>query len=165
MINIQTPCSHTPHIIFKRNKSRYLFWSFNLKNKIKVFDVNTVPVSVFELLFTYVVLLHAPITASLRKIYSRHVGLPECVLYVLCVSVQSLGAKPLYLWLPSEVAGRLPAGQSHRDERRPLHQPSTARQQTNRANQEQEVPLLRYRHAHTCISLHLHTYSSLHKYS
>lgn len=73
----------------------------------------------------------------------------DCV-WCTCVCVcvfQSLSPKPVYLWLPSEVAGRLPAGQPHWDKRRPLHQPSTARQQTDRTNQEQEVPLLRYKHA------------------
>ena len=81
-----------------------------------------------------------------------------CVLFLCDVSVcvcmcvcdmwvfQSLSPKPIYLRLPSEVAGRLPSGQSHRDERRPLHEPPAARQQTNRTNQEQEVPLLRYEH-------------------
>lgn len=66
-------------------------------------------------------------------------------LCVTCVWVyQSFSPKSVYLWLPSEVACRLSSGQSHRDERCALHQPATARQQTNRTNQEQEVPLLRY---------------------
>lgn len=69
----------------------------------------------------------------------------------VCVCVQSLSPKPVYLWLPSEVAGWLPAGQSHRDKRCALHQPTTARQQTNWTNQEQEVPLLRYKHTHTTV--------------
>lgn len=76
-----------------------------------------------------------------------HVSMTACDVRVCVCVFQSLSPKPVYLWLPSEVAGRLPAGQPHWDKRRPLHQPSTARQQTDRTNQEQEVPLLRYKHA------------------
>lgn len=86
-----------------------------------------------------------------------------CVMYMWVY--QSFGPKPIYLWLPSEMAGRLPAGQSHRDKWCSLHQPSKARQQTNWTNQEQEVPLLRYKHTCTHYSIYkrtvVHTESQL----
>lgn len=56
---------------------------------------------------------------------------------------QPLSPKPVRVRLPPEVAGGLPAGQPHRDQRGALQQPPAAGQQAHQPGQEQEVPLLR----------------------
>lgn len=56
---------------------------------------------------------------------------------------KAFGPEPLYLWLPSQVAGRLPPYQPNWDQWRALHQPPASGQQKNRTDQKQEVPLFR----------------------
>lgn len=56
---------------------------------------------------------------------------------------KAFGSEPVYLWLPSEVAGGLPAHKPHWDQRGPVHQPPPAGKQKDRPDQKQEIPLLR----------------------
>lgn len=65
---------------------------------------------------------------------------------VFCVCFwKAFGPEPLYLWLPSQVAGGLSPHQPDRDQWCPLHQPPASGKQKNRTDQKQEISLFRYR--------------------
>lgn len=56
---------------------------------------------------------------------------------------KAFGSEPIYLWLPSEVAGGLSSYKPHWDQWCPLHQPPPSGKQKDRPDQKQEIPLLR----------------------
>lgn len=62
---------------------------------------------------------------------------------VLIHSWKAFGSEPIYLWLPSEVAGGLSSYKPYWDQWCPLHQPPPTGKQKNRADQKQEIPLFR----------------------
>lgn len=63
-------------------------------------------------------------------------------LFCLC-SWKAFGPEPLYLWLPSQVAGGLSPYQPNWDQWCPLYQPPPPSKQKDWTDQKQEIPLFR----------------------
>ena len=78
-----------------------------------------------------------------------HSGFESWVHCKSCVKVfcmcfcKAFGPEPLYLWLPSQVAGGLSPYQPNWDQWRPLHQSPATGKQKNWTDQKQEIPLFR----------------------
>ena len=78
-----------------------------------------------------------------------HSGFESWVHCKSCVKVfcmcfwKAFGPEPLYLWLPSQVAGGLSPYQPNRNQWCPLHQSPATGKQKNWTDQKQEIPLFR----------------------